>query len=93
MSSVDVQYDSEYIKCRQTMCSMILSTSNVTKSDWPRTCEVMRGYLNTTSFAEFIGHLIEVGKRAEMVKKMSAFIMEHTACVALIYGLLFGPLM
>ena len=34
----------------------------------------------------------EVEKRAEMVKKMSALIMAHTACVALIYGLLFGSL-
>jgi hypothetical protein len=41
---------------------MILSKSNVAKSDWPRTCKVMGGYLNATSFADFIGHLIPAPK-------------------------------
>jgi len=41
---------------------MILSKSNVAKSDRPRTCEVMGDYLNATTFAEFIGHLIQMPK-------------------------------
>jgi hypothetical protein len=44
------------------MCGMILSKSNVAKSDWPRTCKIMGGYLNAMSFALFIVHLISVPK-------------------------------
>ena len=56
----------------------------------------MGGYLNATSFAKFTGHLIPAPKVSSWKEgrngeKKSALIMAHSACVALIYGLLFGP--
>ena len=44
------------------MCSRMLRISNVAKGDKPRTCKVMGGYLNATSFAKFTGHLIPAPK-------------------------------
>ena len=78
------------------MCSMMLRKSNVAKGGKPRTCKVMGGYLNATSFPKFTGHLIPAPKVSSWKEgrngeKKSALIMAHSACVALIYGLLFGP--
>jgi len=48
----------------------------------------MGDYLNATTFAEFIGHLIQMPKfwswkEGRNDKKKSAFIMARTACVDL----------